>query len=92
MLPIQMQQLKDHLAVAGRRVKFTQVEGGFLLRVVHSRGAFILHAQRNHPRVFKSLTRAATFLQSRGILRFEVEMLGRDGRAITAHEEDFFEE
>lgn len=83
MLPIQLQQLNDHLAVAGRTVKFIQVEGGFNLAVEHSQGAFVLHAQRNHPRVFKSLTRAAIFLQSRGILRFEVEMLDR-GRWATA--------
>lgn len=71
-VPIAEGQLHFHLKVPKRKVRAMAQGGGFTLLVEHSNAAHTLHTQRGSPRVFKSLTTVADFLNERGVNRFTV--------------------
>lgn len=65
-------QLKEHLGVPGRRVRFVAQTTGFTLQIAHSDLRLTLFTQRGSPRVFKNLTLAAAFLKDREVKCFRV--------------------
>jgi hypothetical protein len=68
--------LKSLIETTGRAICLTEVNGGFHLQISVPRLAdpYILHAQRNHPRLFRSLDRAAALLQGLGVTEFTVKL------------------
>jgi hypothetical protein len=72
MIPVTALQLPFHLAIPGARVQLVEQSDGFVMKVYHSGVTHILHAQRQHVRLFISLTRAAAFLSRHNIHIFSV--------------------
>jgi hypothetical protein len=72
MIPVTALQLPFHLAIPGARVQLVEHADGFIMKVYHSGITHILHAQRQHVRLFISLNRAAAFLSRQNIHIFSV--------------------
>lgn len=77
MTPISSQQLQFHLDRPSRRVRLVEQDDGFVLHVRHTETTHVLHAQRNHVRVFKCITRAAELLRRYGVAKFTVVLQGQ---------------
>ncbi len=75
-MPIEQKHLPNLLATEGRIVCLVETDDGFQIQISTpgSRNTYALQAQRNHPRLFKSLNRAATLLQELGSTEFMVKM------------------
>lgn len=76
MIPVTALQLPFHLAIPGVRVQLAEQPDGFVMKVYHSGITHILHAQRQHVRLFISLNRAAAFLSRHNIHIFSVATSG----------------
>lgn len=77
MTPISSQQLQFHLDRPSRRARLVEQDDGFVLHVRHTETTHVLHAQRNHVRVFKCITRAAELLRRYGVAKFTVVLQGQ---------------
>jgi len=82
MIPVTALQLPFHLGIPGVRVQLVEQADGFSMKIYHSGMTHILHAQRQHVRLFISLTRAAAFLNRQNIHIFSVATLGATPVAI----------
>jgi len=89
MIPITAQQLPFHLCIPGVRVQLVEQTEGFAMKIHHSGITHILHAQRQHVRLFISLTRAAAFLNRQNIHIFSV---ATSGATLGAIEDDLVRE
>jgi hypothetical protein len=75
-MPVEKKHLPNLLATEGRIVCLVETDDGFHLQISTpgSLDPYTLQAQRNHPRLFKSLNRAAALLQELGSMEFMVKM------------------
>lgn len=74
-IPFEMKRLRYLLGVEGREVCLVETnDGSFNLVITTHQSTLLLYAQRERPRAFKSLTRAADLLKRYGALAFRVEM------------------
>lgn len=75
-MPVEKKHLTNLLATEGRIICLVETDEGFHLQISTpaSRVPYTLHAQRNHPRLFKNLNSAAALLQELGSTEFTVKM------------------
>ncbi|MGA4476587.1 hypothetical protein ACPA2M_26850 [Ectopseudomonas chengduensis] len=74
-IPFELKRLRYLLGTEGRKVMLVETDdGSFNLLITTPKNAFLLYAQRDRPRAFKDLGRAAELLKRYGVTLFRVRM------------------
>jgi len=84
-IPFEQKRLRYLLGTEERKVMLVETdEGSFNLLITTPKNAFLLYAQRDRPRAFKDLGRAAALLKRYGVTLFQVRMKKTIGPAEAA--------